>query len=98
MQLPEDINRPFAVTFLKVYGPPLHKAFGIVDKIVAKYKEIIKGSLLTTYSGPQLGLFDFALVWKDLPSNDLLFQLEADLDDAFAETGLIFSIQTRSYE
>ncbi|MHA1686086.1 MAG: hypothetical protein ACTSYD_06705 [Candidatus Heimdallarchaeaceae archaeon] len=96
--LPEDMSSPYAITFLKVYGPPLHKAFDVVDNIVAKFTEIIQGSLLTSHSGPQIGIFDFALVWKHLPKNDLLFQLEEDLDEAFSKTGLIYSIQTRSYE
>ena len=98
IEIPLEVKHPYAITFLKIYGPPIHKSFEIVDRIVSDYSNIVSGQLLTSRSGPQLGLFDFALVWSSLPNNEVLFELEQRFDEEFEKAGLNYTIQNRSYE
>ena len=97
VKLPSDITENYAITYLKFFGPPLLASFEIIPKIIERWPEISSGAPLARESGPQLGIFDFALVWRQLPTPGQLQELLKELDKELSKANLMYNHMTKSY-
>ena len=97
LRLPSDISERYAITFLKFYGPPMAKALKLMPSIIEKWPKLSEGKIVGKQSGPQLGVFDYAFIWKQLPTSNDLQEFLDYLDKKLAEIGLMYNVITRSY-
>ena len=95
--LPTELDFPYVISYIKIYGPPILKGFEILEKIEKEKDYIVHSGMLSNDQGPQLGVYDYALVWKGLPKLSRIFKLIETLDKEFDKIGLIYTIDSRSY-
>ena len=97
LQIPPEITSDYAVTYLKFYGPPIHKSFSVMEEIIKQRANLVSGTLLSTNSGPQLGVYDYAVIWHRLPSPSELQEFLKKIDWEFSQLGLMYNVVTKSY-
>ena len=97
VQIPSEITSPYAITFFKFIGPPISKIFEIFPRIIRSHPSVESGSLLSREGGPQLGIFDYALVWSRLPTPMELRQFLETIDRELGSLGIMYDVVTRSY-
>ncbi len=97
IKLPSDISEKYAITYLKFYGPPIAKGIKIMPEIIEKWPKLSEGKLVGKQTGPQLGVFDYALIWRELPSAKDLQDFLTYLDNKMTEINLMYNVVTRSY-
>ncbi len=97
IQIPSEITGSYAITFFKFIGPPISKTFEVFPKIIETHPVVESGSLLSREGGPQLGIFDYALIWSRLPSPVELRQFLETIDNELGTLGIMYDAITRSY-
>ncbi len=98
VRVPSAVANSYAITFFKFIGPPIFKVFEIFPKIIENHPVVQSGSLLSREGGPQLGIFDYALLWSRLPSPLELRQFLETVDKELNSIGIMYDAITRSYQ
>ncbi len=78
-------------------GPPLYKSRELVREVADSESVIRSGELVTRASGPQLGKYDFALIWDEIPTDAAVKQLLRKLDEKFGASDLVYDVITGVY-
>ncbi len=89
-QLEASKKEDIALTFIRLIGPSISQAIALLNANItelAGMKDII---------GELIGKFDYAFQWRHIPEVNDIIRLSKTLDTLLKETGVIYTITTKS--
>jgi hypothetical protein len=89
-QLEASKGKDIAITFVRLIGPSISQAIEILNENISDFLGI------KTVTGELIGRFDYAFEWLRIPETDDVIRLSKTMDQILKETGVIFTIATKS--
>jgi hypothetical protein len=89
-QLEQSKEKDLAFTFIRLIGPSVSQAISVLNTNISNFLGV------KNITGELIGRFDYAFEWLRIPEANDLMRLSETLDQVLRETGVIFTIATKS--
>jgi hypothetical protein len=85
-------------SYIKIYGPPIEKAFVALENLAKNLPKISKGAISSTMiTGGEvvMGDYDFVFEWGEEPTEESLRLLIFNIDEVLSDLGCRYTIATK---
>lgn len=89
-QLEQSKGKDLAFTFILLIGPSVSQAINVLNANISNFPGV------KNITGELIGRFDYAFEWLGIPDANDIMRLSETLDQVLKETGVIFTISTKS--
>ncbi len=83
--LPDDDR--FAVSWFQLIGPPLEVGLRKLNLLLHSLEKIHQGGIV-------FGRYDYAMVWKEIPTKQDIIDITKQIDGAFSDINVLYSLST----
>ncbi|MHA2073572.1 MAG: hypothetical protein ACW97X_03060 [Candidatus Hodarchaeales archaeon] len=89
-QLEQSKEKDLAFTFIRLIGPSVSQAIEVLNENISNFLGV------KNITGELIGRFDYAFEWVRIPETNDISRLSTTLDQVLKDTGVIFTISTKS--